>query len=287
VPDAGANVVDLPPEPVWESMVTVDWSLEAGTEDYFCARKTLTETVYVTAFRSLVADDPAVHHGFLSVTAPGGDASMLEPDGVTRCTGATLGTVAIAGSAPGFNGMDLPEGVAVKIDAGAQLLFNVHLYNTTTEGATGTTGMEVVTVSPDEVQQVAEILIAGKLPSLMVPPGESTHTGTCTLPGETTIFAAAPHMHKLGTYLSARALPASGEPLMLLDGPYSFEDQGFSVLQAPIHLQTGDTIEVNCTYQNPFEATIPFGQSSDQEMCMAGLFLYPPISTGNAFCFND
>ena len=61
-------------------------------------------------------------------------------------------------------------------------------------------------------------------------------------------------------------------------------DQSYREFE-PLELHAGDTIEVNCTYQNP-GAAVGFGESSDSEMCFTGLYWYPPMGIGS-FCFND
>lgn len=116
---------------------------------------------------------------------------------------------------------------------------------------------------------------------------ESTQTGTCTLPGDITIFAAIPHMHQLGTHMMTRGLPVGGEALPILDQDYSFDQQTVKSFDTPLHLKQGDTIEVNCTYDNPGDTTIAFGQSSNAEMCYTGFYWYPPLGGPSAFCNND
>jgi hypothetical protein len=93
-------------------------------------------------------------------------------------------------------------------------------------------------------------------------------------------------MHTRGTHLMARALPVGSDPIPIIDSPYSFDDQRVTMLADPIELSQGDTIEINCTYQNSGDTPVAFGQSTNAEMCFAGLLWSPPVLAGTA-CFND
>jgi hypothetical protein len=93
------------------------------------------------------------------------------------------------------------------------------------------------------------------------------------------VFAVAPHMHQLGVHLKAVANRAGGEPVTLYDGPYDFNEQRqFTANQ--LGLKVGDTISVECTYQNDTQRTVSFGESSLDEMCFIGLYRYPVAGEG-------
>jgi len=87
-------------------------------------------------------------------------------------------------------------------------------------------------------------------------------------------------MHQLGTHLKATAVPASGAPRVLHDGPYSFEEQRYYKLSPLLELSAGDKVTVDCEYQNPGPGTVTFGDSSLAEMCFVGLFRYPRMDQG-------
>ncbi len=167
----------------------------------------------------------------------------------------------------------LPDGRALTFTAppasGPAGLFDVTLNGTTATGVS-TTGKKI------------EIVLAGKAIGLVVAPGTSTQTGTCTMAGDVTIFAAAKHMHKLGTHLTTTALPAGGAPIVLLDEAYDFDEQTFHMISSPVALKKGDKVKVECTYDNPTGKVVGFGHSTTDEMCFSGLVRYPVISSGVA-----
>src|SRR5690242_13702626 len=72
--DAGPNEADAMPTGGWEELVGTTWELpppggEGKPDDYFCASKTLTETMYIGGFRPI--DPPGTHHTVLSFAPPG------------------------------------------------------------------------------------------------------------------------------------------------------------------------------------------------------------------------
>ena len=275
--DAGTSSVDF------RVLAQGDWQLDAGSEGYFCVRKTLPKDTWIAGFRPI--SPPGTHHTVLSVEGLTGDAGAPKPDGTEPCEAITLGSVLLGGSGVGTAPYLFPEGVAVKIPAGKQILLNLHVFNSSTDPISGTSGIEALEMDEGAVVHEAELVEAGKILGLTVPPGASTQTGTCTLQADVTVFSVGPHMHRLGTHMMTRAVPAHGSPTTLLDRDYSFDDQSFDRLAEPVQLHAGDAIEVNCTYENPQAVTVGFGQSTRDEMCFTATYLYPPLF-GGGFCFQ-
>ncbi len=276
--DAGPGEVDafVPPEGRFE-IVGGDWSMPAGEEGYVCVRQTVDVTTYVRAFYPIAPE--GTHHTVVTV-----EPDSAWPDGTGPCSAFTNGPDMIYGSGVGTEPLELPEGVAVEIPAGAQILLNLHLFNTSGEAITGHSGIEVETLDEAEVSDVAQVLLAGN-ESFSIPPSTADHwvEGECTARAATTIFAVSPHMHQYGDYMEIRAVSGASETL-LLEATYSFDDQQFSMLPTPVALAEGDTINVRCRYQNPTSSTVTFGDSSLQEMCYGGIFSYPPLPNGSITC---
>jgi hypothetical protein len=89
------------------------------------------------------------------------------------------------------------------------------------------------------------------------------------VPSPATLFALMPHMHQLGVHMT---ISVNGDTL--LDGPYTFDDQLWSLID-PIALDAGDQVVVDCSYNNTTNSQVNYGDSSTQEMCFAGMFVYP------------
>ncbi len=268
VPGDDGVTPDPKPDPDgYVQLISGDWSLPPSTEKYICVRLTASSDMYVRSIRPVA---PAgTHHTVLMLGEP--DA----PDGTVEC-GSGLGKPAIFGSGVGTETLDLPDGVAVHIRPGQQMLLNLHLFNATDATMTGTSGIEVLPAEPEAVRHEAGVVLIGKAQGLEVPPNLSTQVGRCTTPAGATVFAIALHMHLMGRHMKVSYANSNGSGARVLhDLPYSFDEQRFGMLEPQLVTAAGARITVECTYMNPTGQTVYFGESSNQEMCYAVAFVHP------------
>ena len=249
-------------------LVAGDWTMGAGDEGYVCVRRTLERTVYIREFRPIAPR--GTHHTVLTVNDRPG------PDGVAPCSALTNGPDMIYGSGVGTRPLTLPEGVAIRVEAGDQVLLNLHLFNTAGEPITGRSGIEVVTLAPEDVEHEAQVVLAGA-EGFSIPPRASDHPieGTCTMTGDTTLFAVMPHMHTHGRFMEVVANGAGG-PRTLHEDFYDFDEQRYTTFD-PLMLASGDTVDVSCRFDNTTDSTVTWGDSTLQEMCYALLYRYPAV----------
>lgn len=265
--NSGGNASDE-----WTTFVDGTWQMTAGKEGYWCTRKTITEDTYIKAFRP---EAPfGTHHTLLLVTEGGN-----QQDGEESC-GPLLGSNMIFASGVGTGDFAFPEGVAVKVPAGSQLLLNLHLFNATSDTINGVSGIQIKTVTAADMKDEAEMILGGPTNIQIPPNGSQTVEGSCVFPGTTTIWSLWAHMHQYGTNMKITYEGASGSKV-LHDAPYSFEEQ-INYLIDPITVSAGEDVRIECTYQNPTSQTIYFGDSSKAEMCFAGFYRYPKLGKG---CF--
>jgi hypothetical protein len=257
----------------WRPLVDGAWELAGGEEGYRCARLTATDDLYIKEFQPIAP--LGTHHTLLSV-----NEQPTGPDGIEACGANDNGHVTLLGSGVGenYSSGPLPEGVAYKIPKGQQVNLNLHLFNLQDGALEGVSGVKIRTTTADKVKEFAQVTLAGTV-QLAIPSGTSTSKGTCTLASDATLFAVSPHMHQLGSHLKAVAKPKSGAPVTLFDGPYDFNEQR----QYPanmLKLSAGDTVDVECTYNNTTERQVGFGESSLDEMCFIGLYRFPLTEDG-------
>ena len=255
-PDAGGGSAG------YARLVDTTWTLPAATERYLCVRQTVTADTWI---RTLLPVSPiGTHHSVLM------NGAADKPDGVEDCD-SSLVKPAIYASGLGAQQLDMPDGVAVHLKKGDQLLLNLHLFNTSDTDLTGTSGIEFAAIDPAAVVHEAGVVLAGKAAGLVVPPNTTTQTGTCTTPAGATIFALAPHMHLLGTHMKV-----SYQGRVVMDQDYAFDEQRFQTMTPAITTVAGGKYVVECTYTNHTGATVAFGEHTTQEMCFALTFVYPP-----------
>jgi hypothetical protein len=251
----------------WTTLIDGTWSLAGGTEGYWCTLKTIQEDTYVKAFR---AQAPLGTHHTLLLRMSG-----TQPDGQAKC-GPTLGADMLHASGVGSDDLVFPEGVAVKIPAGTQLLLNLHLFNVSMSPISGVSGTLVQTVPASQVTQVAEMVLGGTT-SINVPPnGSQTTEGKCGFAGTSTIVTVWPHMHMFGTHMKVTYVGVAGSKV-LHDGDYSFSNQKNFPID-PVTVSAGEGVQIACTFQNTTSQTITWGDSSKAEMCFAGLYRYPALT---------
>ncbi|MET0390091.1 MAG: hypothetical protein ABW321_29235 [Polyangiales bacterium] len=264
----------------WQPLLEGEWELPAGTEGYRCVRLTVQEDLYIKEFQPIAPK--GTHHTLLSI-----NPTPTAPDGISECTAADNGHTTLLGSGVGenYSAGELPDGVAYKVAKGSQLNLNLHLFNTEDGPLKGLSGTNVRTTTADKVKEFAEVMLAGPV-QLSIAPGNATTKGTCTLMTDTTVFAVAPHMHQLGVHLKATARPAAGDPVVLYDGEYDFEEQRqYPAPGGALALKAGDAVEVECTFDNDTDRTVQFGESSLDEMCFVGLYRFPLADDG-LICFR-
>jgi len=232
--------------------------------------------MFIQGFEAI--NPPGTHHTLLTMGEP------TAPDGVEPCNAGTNRTVSVFGSGVGTDRLQFPEGVALKIEAGTQLLLNLHLFNTSDEVMSDVSGTRIRAIPEAEVVHTAEGILAGTV-LLDIPPGETTtHKGSCTMATDTTIFAVAPHMHQLGVYEKVVAESSRQGSVTIHDEPYSFDEQSYALIE-PVDMAAGDKVRIECTHQNTTTDQVTFGESSLAEMCFAGLYRYP--ATGDFFVCSD
>jgi hypothetical protein len=266
-----------PPDPSaqWPTLISADWTVAAGADTYVCARHTVQEDLYVAGFAatSLLG----THHAGLTLGVP--DA----PDGMSECRFDTTFAVTVFGGSAGTKPLEFPPGVATKIPAGAQLLLNIHLNNTSAEEQSGSYGVRFRTIPESEVVERAEFFAVGTQRVQLPARSTTTSTGFCTIRNDITLVAVAPHMHSLGIHEKVFAETSSGE-LTLLDTPFAFGEQNYRLLE-PLPLTNGDKLRVECTHENTTDAVVTNGPTSNNEMCMATFYRYP--AGGVAGCFDN
>lgn len=261
----------------WQSLVEGDWSLQPNQEDYYCVYATVPRDVYVKAFRPLIP--VGTHHTVLTLY------SGSHPDGTVTCDAGTNGQSMIYGSGVGSPDFAFPAGVGLHLAAGQRLLLNLHLYNATDGVLTGRSGTLFAEATAAEIQNEAELVLAGPTFQLNVPPGTSTQSGTCHVNNITDadtvhVFALSQHMHTLGRHMRT-TLTRGTDVSDLQNIDYAFESQTFQYVDPTVALMPGDVITTYCTYDNPNGYVVHFGESTLDEMCFTDLFYYP--AQGAAF----
>jgi Copper type II ascorbate-dependent monooxygenase, C-terminal domain len=254
----------------WLVLNEGSWTIPPGGDTYYCIIKTIQEDTYIRAFKGLIPY--GTHHTVLTIY------DGPEPDGIVPCNAGVNGPNMIYGTGVGTPPMELPAGVAVKLTKGQKIINNLHLFNAGETPISGTSGTLYKPMASSEMKHEAEVVLAGPTISLVVPQGESTQTGKCTISNITNVpiqvFSVAPHMHKLGTHMKSTIIRGQ-DRTVIQDVAYTFESQTFELRSPTIELRPGDLLQTDCTYKNTTDHTVTFGDSSNDEMCFTDIYYYP------------
>lgn len=239
----------------------------------------LAEHGLITAFEFRPGDASVVHHAWLyfdnSGTARRLDAETPEP-GYDRFGGPGFVPAGnFGGWGPGGLPRKLPAGMARRMPADSDLILQIH-YHPTGKASRDRSRVGLYFAEGDVKQLVTQIMVADV--DLKIPAGAKRHRfeASYTVPVETVLLDATPHMHLLGREIKVTATTPDGDviPLIWIDD-WNFYWQDHYVFAEPVHLPARTRIDLVAWYDNSSGNTLNphspprdvlFGESSDDEM---------------------
>lgn len=287
----------VPAEPMEDTPLSrVDYTLSLPTEytpaeapdDYRCFAVDWpsAEGGYVTGLAVEPGNVAIVHHLVAYIAPPEQIAAYdaldaADPGPGWSCFGGPGVGVQedaqwLGGWAPGGSRGDFPNGTGIWIDAGAKIVLQMH-YNTA--AATGSDQSAILLKVDPEVEFPAYVQpwanpawLYGD--SMLIPAGESgvSHGFAYTFGASNTPFRvhhATLHMHTLGRSARLWIERAGGGDECLLDLPrWDFNWQRTYVFEEPETLEAGDAIHIECTWDNPTDQDVVWGEGTGDEMCL-------------------
>jgi hypothetical protein len=252
---APTNVIDFSSEPV---------TLQPGEEKYLCFAGNLPEDRDVLIKEISGTYGPGTHHVFFAWTlAP-------EPEGMTECDilfKTTWIPIYLGGTQT--SPLTLPDGAAIDLERGRQLVLQLHLQNTTAEPIVNEVQMHIALHDSTEEFEPAGIFGLDNRAIALPPAAEDVPTRMSCTPGrEMNVFSLLGHMHKLGESLT---LEKNEE--QVFHQPWYFEEQ--PILPAEFVVTPEDELTLTCRHSNPGDSVVTYGESSDTEMCAIILYYTP------------
>ena len=269
----------------------VDYTPTAAPDDYRCFLMDwpYEETTYVTGYQINPGNAETVHHVIPYIIAPGDVEAYraldeADPDPGYPCYGGPGGDVQtlidtrwLGAWAPGGGASVLPEGAGVRVAAGSVIALQMHYYVSSEAPGPDRSTMDLSVADSvelgSEVQPWTEVAwLFGQ--GMEIPAGESgvTHTFSYKSTASDGIFdirSGTLHMHTLGRSGSMKVTHADGTESCIIDVPeYDFNWQRSYNLAEPVQVAPGDTIELSCTWDNPTDADVHWGDGTDDEMCL-------------------
>jgi mono/diheme cytochrome c family protein len=254
------------------------WTDNSDLDQYVCfgVDEQVGSKRHAIAMGPMIENLQIVHHVLL-FQAP--EAMSNEP---VKCGAAAAGSwKMVTGWAPGGGNFELPQEAGFPVEGTVHWVLQVHYNNAkNAPNQTDNSGYQLCETTQLR-QNDAGILAFGSM-DFNIPP-RSTTTVVCDYKLDdkyagVKFFGASPHMHNLGTSISTeRLVGGTGSPQMIFkQEPFSFENQENFKLD---HKQVapGDVMRTRCTWKNPGDTTVKFGEGTGDEMCFNFLAYYPAI----------
>jgi hypothetical protein len=93
------------------------------------------------------------------------------------------------------------------------------------------------------------------------------------------IIGFEPHMHKIGKNMKTDVLHTNGMLETIFDKPFSFGNETHYLQN--YELKPGEKLVTSCTFNNTSDVGVPFGESSDTEMCYQFTYAWPAHALSN------
>lgn len=285
-PDPGETCYELTTHGGQSEGDTSKFDVRAGEfYEQFYFRVPWTQDEVMTRFGAKYDNLKVLHHWLLFTSSMGPNKIGTHES----VSGSTIGDTAqlIAGWAVGGDHVEFPKDTGLELTTTGILNMQWHYFNAGDNVEPDATRVQVCTVPKSMRKNIGSLTFLGTEnfngPLGMPAKTKSDFNGTCVNDsgGPITIFGFTPHMHKFGINMRAVIQRKNGMMEEVFNKPFDFNSQISYVLPTPIQLEAGESIISTCTFNNTSNAGVPFGPSSDQEMCYNFTMSYPARALDN------
>ncbi|MCB9642792.1 MAG: hypothetical protein H6728_06910 [Myxococcales bacterium] len=178
---------------------------------------------------------------------------------------------------PGTDVVHFPQDTGMPMQAGDHLVLELHynLSNLPTPKADQSRIRLEFAKTPVKVQ--LQLTLQADF-SLNIPAQSKGHEekNTFTTPANVRVWGLMPHMHKFGAKFRTDLLK-NGQNSCFIDIPrWDYNWQQTFFFKTPIQLAAGDKLNLTCTYDNPTDQSIHWGDKTGDEMCLNFYFYSVP-----------
>lgn len=231
---------------------------------------------------------PGMHHGNITTRPKTGEGIRPCPAGDTDSGLDVInGGMVLFASSTQLSGEEwyrFPDGHGYRVKEGHEIVARMHYLNPTDVALPIAPRYEWFAI--DETRLVNELspFVWTYQKFEIAPNAELTVTGDCRLPNDHPmhVVTVLPHMHALGTALSAGYVGGSFDGQRFLDSPGYNPEKGVLMQYEPaVDLTDATGIQFSCTWRNTHAKTIVEGVG-DNEMCIVFGFAWPADKSFNA-----
>ncbi len=247
---------------------------------YFPVDPKFTEDKWIKCAQLLPGNRAVVHHIL----------AFARPKGTQGGLGGERGF--LVGYVPGSQAEQFPEGMAKRIPANSEIVFQVHYTPIGTE-QTDLSQLGIVFADPQEITHEVKTTSAVQN-KLRIPPGDANYQVSALLPEELPdcrLITMAPHMHLRGKAFRYTAVYPGGKKEILLDVPaYDFNWQTGYRMSEPLKLPAGSKIECEAVFDNSAAnlnnpdptKLVRWGDQTEDEMMIGYFDIVVPVGESSA-----
>jgi hypothetical protein len=180
--------------------------------------------------------------------------------------------------------VSLPDGIAMKLPEGMQIVLQAHYINATGQTQRVNDRVVLTLLEPAEVDQYANTFVTNDEAFEIPPASTYTITSECTVQTDVSVLLMVGHMHERGSRYTLERIDESGATLATIyDEAWLPQYTSHPpVLRAtvadPMVLAKGTHLRQTCTWQNDMQTPLLF----PDEMCLSFSFYLP--DKGELFC---
>ena len=197
----------------------------------------------------------------------------------TSFRGVFNGTVPLFIAQKQRTALNFPPGIAYTLPAGQMVRIELHFLNATDKPRDVSGTVHVGAARPGTVVERANLLFYGNL-NIRIPPQSTTTVGPTFRSFRTAsphIFGLTGHQHKRGTGVTIElGSSRTGAGTMLYEN-HDWAEPPLTIFDPPIATSPGQGFRYSCTYFNPTNQFIGFGEGVNQEMCFLWAYYYPDM----------
>ena len=251
---------------------TETYTLQPGEEQtYMCYTTRIPEGEKMRITEVIPTYGKAIHH--LGVYQMMKD----EPEGVFNCPELTRDNwLPIYGGGIESGSLKMPEGAALTVPGGRQVLVQLHLLNASGDVVTDKAHILFRTSKAPDLVNAGIFGFDNRDLHIPAHTNDAMEQQTCSPIGrDMDVFAVFGHMHQRGKKIEVSRGASPGDEV-LYSATWTFQDQ--PTVPSIFHVSKDDNIHVRCWYDNPDDFEVNYGEKTANEMC-SFVFYYTPFTT--------
>ncbi|HMI86403.1 MAG TPA: hypothetical protein VK550_20055 [Polyangiaceae bacterium] len=251
--------------------------LAPGEERIVCIDKKLPTTTAIDMVK--ITSDLTLGGHHLVFYKSAATAEVTTPFTCQTFRDITTGTVPLFIAQKPHTELNFPKGVAYAMPAAQMVRVELHFLNSTAAPLSVTGTVHVTDAVAGTVTDHANLMFYGNLKINI--PAQSMATVGPTFrkfaSAAPKIFGLTGHTHQRGTGVSIELASAATGTGTNVYTNTDWAEPPLTIFEPPLLPTAGQGFRYTCTYNNPTNAPVTFGEGVNQEMCFLWAYYYPDM----------